>query len=364
MVIEETDDWEAEGFLQSAFWGRFKSGFGWSVRGFRVGGPDLPRAFCLSVLVRRLRGPYSFAYVPHGPELELEPGRQGPFLSGLAAALAPFLPAGCAFIRFDPAWHLAESAVGPDSGDDGDEPSQIAHSAVARPVYGQPLRKGADVQPPDTVVLDIARDDETLLAGMKPKWRYNIKLALKKGVTVSDEGAGSMDVFYSMYEVTSRRDGIALHPKAYYEALFRTGDVSGKRNPDLRLWVARHEGQPLAAIITLFHGARATYLYGASSDEKRNLMPAYALQWTAMRAAREAGCTVYDFYGIPPRSDPSHAMAGLYRFKTGFGGTVLHYAGSWDYPLAALPYAAFRAVESVRLFWHKNLKKKLGRLRA
>jgi len=125
--------------------------------------------------------------------------------------------------------------------------------------------------------------------------------------------------------------------------------------------VARHEGRALAAIITVFHGTEAIYLYGASSDEGRNLMPAYALQWEAIRAARDAGCRSYDLYGIPPSDDPGHPMAGLYRFKTGFGGEVRHYAGAWDYVYRPVAYRAFRLAERGRLFWHKVVRKKVGR---
>jgi lipid II:glycine glycyltransferase (peptidoglycan interpeptide bridge formation enzyme) len=125
--------------------------------------------------------------------------------------------------------------------------------------------------------------------------------------------------------------------------------------------VARHEGEALAAIITVHYGKEATYLYGASSDERRNLMPAYALQWAAIRAAREAGCSTYDFYGIPPVDDPGHAMSGLYRFKTGFGGEIRHYPGGWDHVLRPVVYEAFRVAERARLFWHKSVRKRLGR---
>jgi lipid II:glycine glycyltransferase (peptidoglycan interpeptide bridge formation enzyme) len=183
----------------------------------------------------------------------------------------------------------------------------------------------------------------------------------------------ALDEFYELYTATSKRDGIALHPKAYYRRLFelaaadmgvpRTIEGSpradGRPRADIRLWVARHEGQALAAIVTLFYGEEAVYLYGASGDEKRNLMPAYALQWAAMKAAKESGCLRYDLYGIPPSDDPGHPMAGLYRFKTGFGGDLLHYAGSWDYVYKPLAYAILSMAERARLWWHKVLKKKL-----
>jgi lipid II:glycine glycyltransferase (peptidoglycan interpeptide bridge formation enzyme) len=110
-------------------------------------------------------------------------------------------------------------------------------------------------------------------------------------------------------------------------------------------------------MVTLFFGATATYLYGASSDEKRHLMPSYALQWAAIKAAKAAGCLEYDMYGIPPTNDDQHPMAGLYRFKTGFGGGLRHYPGAWDYVYLPFVYTLFRSAERSRLLWHKKIRK-------
>lgn len=333
----------AVGFMQSRFWARFKARFGWTPLEFKLDGERR-----LSVLVRRLPAGYCFAYAPHGPEAPKAGAADGDYLTALARAAAPGLPARCLFLRFDPAWRGA--------------------AELARPSFGPPLRKAADVQPPDTVILSLAGGEDELLAGMKPKWRYNIRLAAKRGVDVTEEGASALDSFYELYKATAKRDGIALHPLAYYRALFdeaaRAGRADdGEPKPALKLWVARHEGEAIASIITLFYGEEAVYLYGASSDEKRSLMPAYALQWEAVRAAKAAGCSYYDFFGIPPDDDPAHPMHGLYRFKTGFGGELVRYPGAWDYPLHGLAYGAFRLAEGARLFWHKKITKAVVRLR-
>ena len=370
-------------FLQSAFWGRFKEGFGWKARHFVVesGGaaPGQPgRAPCgLLVMERSLYPGLRFAYVPHGPSADLSPEEREAWLAGLASALKPLLPASTLFLRFDPPWYETEAVsdnARPDADEDSsamDAPAAVARAAapaVPRPVLGRPFRRAAaDIQPPDTVLLDLAGDEADILEGMKPKWRYNIRLAEKKGVTVSEARASgdwqpALSKFYELYRETSERDHIALHPESYYRALFelaaQEGQGSGPRYPDLRVWTASHEGEALACIITVFWGSQAVYLYGASSNEKRNLMPAYALQWAAIRAARDSGCSEYDFYGIPPTDDPCHPMAGLYRFKTGFGGRIVHRAGSWDYPLRPAAYSAFRAAESARTWYYKDFRKR------
>lgn len=395
---ELSDSDRSETFLQSGFWASFKAQFGWKSRPFLVSRPGRPDE-ALLLMERSLGVGLRFAYVPHGPSLgsaATEEERVA-LLSGLAARLKAFLPPSTIFIRFDPPWYCVETPVetpdsaGPEQeGAARHEPDALGESKaeapgapvaakVERPSFGSPLRRSAaDVQPPDTVLLDIGRDEETLLAAMKPKWRYNIRLAEKKGVVVSEARAfasnasGSdasvdwrpaLSKFYELYRETSERDRIALHPESYYAKLFElaaaygAGNARGKK-PDMRLWTASHEGEALAAIITIFWGEQAVYLYGASSNVKRNLMPAYALQWAAIRAAREAGCTEYDFYGIPPTDDPNHPMAGLYRFKTGFGGKNIHRGGSWDYPLRPLAYSAFRRAEALRAWYYKDFKKR------
>ena len=370
-------------FLQSAFWGRFKEGFGWKARHFvaeTAAAPgQAPAVSCgLLVMERSLYPGLRFAYVPHGPAADLDPEEREAWLSGLAAALKPLLSASTLFLRFDPPWYEAETVsdnARPDAaGSGGDEAAPDAArtagaaALVIRPLLGRPFRHAAaDIQPPDTVLLDLSPGETDILEGMKPKWRYNIRLAEKKGVTVSEARASgdwqpALSKFYELYRETSERDHIALHPESYYRALFelaaREGQGGGPRFPDLRVWTASHEGEALACIITIFWGSQAVYLYGASSNEKRNLMPAYALQWAAIKAAREAGCSEYDFYGIPPTDDPDHPMAGLYRFKTGFGGKIVHRAGSWDYPLRPAAYSAFRAAESARTWYYKDFRKR------
>ena len=354
---------EASSFLQSDFWASFKAEQGWTPFRLRVE-LDLDgavREFPLLLLLRRLPAGFCFAYVPHGPEMEVAESDRSPLLAELSRALRPFLPVTCAFLRFDPPWYAAEAI--------GDEEDGLARpTGVQRPAFGQPLRRAAaDVQPPDTVLVDLRASEDAILAAMKSKWRYNVRLAAKKGVSVEEAGGESIPEFYELYRETSRRDRIALHPEGYYARLFslaaerRAAGLPG--TPDLRLWIARHEGRALAAIVTLFRGEEGVYLYGASSDEKRNLMPAYALQWAAIRAAKAAGCSRYDLFGIPPTFDPSHPMAGLYRFKTGFGGTIAHRAGSWDFPLRRIAYEGYRAAERARAWWYKDFRKRLKKAR-
>lgn len=368
---------KARSFLQSDFWARFKAEFGWKPQAFSLSSTKQEGPQPLLVMSRQLQAGLGFAYIPHGPVCEDDLGSeldQGgtDLLVALARALKSRLPASTLFIRYDPPWSIVEPPK-PDipvaeAASDSDNASAVRPEPF-RPSFGAPLQRSAtDIQPPDTVVLDLSQGEEELLSGMKPKWRYNIRLAEKKGVVVSSVQASagkaswgqSLEVFYRLYEETSARDKIALHPASYYRKLFELAENPGGDSPppELRVWTARHEGADLASIITIFWRGEATYLYGASSNEKRNLMPTYALQWEAIKAAKIAACQSYDFYGIPPTEDPDHPMAGLYRFKTGFGGSILHRAGSWDLALRPVLYAGFRRAEALRSWYYKDFRKR------
>jgi len=330
----------ADSFLQSDLWGRFKSRFGWEAKAFSVdwnqGG-----ARPLLALSRRIAPLLSMTYIPWGPELPADfpndPNLRAQASDELARALQPFL--NSTFIRFDLPWF--------DIG--GGKPTLPT---------GRFRRAGADIQPPDTVLVDLTPPLDEILTAMKPKCRYNIGLAEKRGVVISEQD-DNIEVFYLLLKETALRDGIAVHNIEYYRALFEESRNKNSQTvpTQLRLYIARHENDDLAGIVTLFRGKQATYLYGASSNIKRNLMAPYALQWKAMRDAKAYGCTVYDLFGIPPDESPGHPMAGLYRFKTGFGGSIVHRPGSWDYPYKPVPHALFKNAESLR---KKLMQRKRG----
>jgi len=223
------------------------------------------------------------------------------------------------------------------------------------------VKARANVQPPDTVILDLSRDEEELLSGMKSKTRYNVRLAAKKGVRVElGEWKRDLKAWLELYQVTAERDRIAIHDPAYYRSLFELAEEFDPRELSISLYLAYHDRELLAGTIVARFKESAYYLYGASSNEKRNLMPAYALQWRAIQDAGSSGARSYDFFGIPPAEDPNHPMHGLYRFKVGFGGDIVRRPGAWDLPLRSLEYRAFRVGEALRNYYYKVLKKRVG----
>jgi lipid II:glycine glycyltransferase (peptidoglycan interpeptide bridge formation enzyme) len=339
-------------FLQTGWWAAFKARHGWKGLAFRVTWQDLSgaeRSFPLSVLLRRLPLGLTLAYVPHGPG-DLEFLKEGftERLKTLSRALRPLLPASIVCLRWDllTGTRVPGGALAGESEDEG----AVAADPLPSPL-GRPFRKPpADVQPADTVIVTLEAD-EALFARMHKKTRYNVRLAEKKGVVVEKSGVSGLSEWYGLYRMTAERDKISIHTEAYYRDLFRLA-------PDLFLWLARFEGKLLAGNIVLKHGSQAVYLYGASSNEHRNLMAPYALQAAAMRDCRDRGATEYDLFGIPPDDNPDHPMHGLYRFKTGFGGDRVHRHGAWDFVFRPVVWTAWTRADALRVWYYKVWKKR------
>ncbi|MDR2542847.1 MAG: peptidoglycan bridge formation glycyltransferase FemA/FemB family protein [Treponema sp.] len=326
----------AASFLQSAMWGEFKSRFGWTAKTFLIDWSldEVQEKTPLLVLCRRLTPGFSFAYVPWGPELPASfPDEAKPkIIAALAKNLKKFLTPNTVFVRFEPPWIV-----------------NVENNVNSSLFLAAGLKQTAiTVQAPDTVIVDLSPSCGEILLAMKPKWRYNISLAVKKDVQVNTGTIQELDVFYELLKETAIRDGIAIHNFSYYKTLFELCQKQNNDKLQIRLYIANHDDDVLAAIIVLFRGKEATYLYGASSNKKRNLMAPYALQWKVMQDAKEAGCLNYDLFGIPPNDDPNHPMAGLYRFKTGFGGKIIHRPGAWDFPYKSFFYTLFKVAEKVR----------------
>ena len=343
-AIELDDLGGARALLQSGFWGAFRRQLGWRARAFRCGYRG--GVFGLLVLVRRIAAGMELAYVPHGPQLSEPAVQPERFLLELAEALRPYLGRSL-LLRYDLPWGVEGL---------GNRPPSLQSS-------GGLHRAPIDIQPPSTVILDLSGSEEQLLAAMKSKTRYNIRLSAKKGVEIStipaEQLESALSEWYGLYRETARRDRITLHEEAYYKSLFALAGSYGAGAPQLFLLTARHDGQLLAGIIVALMGEGAWYLYGASSDRKRNLMPSYGLQWRAIRLAREQGCRFYDLFGIPPSDDPQHPMHGLFRFKTGFGGRVLNRLGCYDVALRPLSYRLYRAAEGLRSTYYRRWRKRL-----
>ncbi len=331
--------------LQSEYWARVKGRQGW--RASRIPYGDNGREIFLgdsALVLERSLGPVNFAYCGHGFPLSpageaAEPSRLQRTAVELLLGGRKTLSRGSLFLRWDVPW------------------SQLFWTPPRElPIRPSPVR----VQPPDTVIIDLRPDPEMILSRMKSKTRYNIRLAEKRGVLVERAEPEELDSWYAMYRETALRDRISIHSFAYYRAVFSTADrMDAPESPDIALYLARHESDLLAGIVVSRWRGRATYLYGASSSVKRNLMANHLLQWRAMVDARAGGCTDYDLFGIPPAAeDETHPMHGLYRFKTGFGGTIIHRPGCFDIDRFGLAPLLFHGAERLRQWYHHSWRKR------
>jgi peptidoglycan pentaglycine glycine transferase (the first glycine) len=296
--------------LQTGNWGELKSGFGWQA--VRMTNGDAGA----QILFRKLPLGFTIAYIPK-----------------LAVSDPSLLDRGNDFSRFGEFWKEVDVIcrkhraiflkIEPDAWND--QPLDAWHVTLDTSLY--------NIQPPRTIIIDIRGSEEEILARMKQKCRYNIRLAEKKGVTV--RAWDDLDGFYEMIQITGRRDGFGVHSLEYYHRAYDLFHSTGI----CELLVAEFENKPLAALMVFACGRRAWYIYGASNDEERNRMPTYLLQWGAMRWAKARGCEEYDLWGVPDEDETtleaqfekrSDGLWGVYRFKRGFGGELKRAAQAMD----------------------------------
>jgi len=352
---------------QTAYWSKVKEMQGLTSKAydFRVKSADLfvdakEDAFIvgdLLILIQNLDADHCLAYVPYGPEIEPSEENQGFFLEQLSESLRTYLPKNCILIRYDLSWesHWAKDEDCYDLQGNwlGVPEKRIQEIRLNYNTENWNLRKAnTDILPSNTIFMDLRKDQDSLMAAMKPKTRYNINLANRKGVTIKSLGMESLPVWYELYKETAQRNNFILGDINYFRIVL-TAKANDTESPaQVYLLVAEVDETPLAAMFLVVSGNRGTYLYGASATQNRNYMATYALQWKAMQMAKDFGCVEYDFFGVSPTADPSHPMYGLYRFKSGFGGEIYHRLGCWDYPLDKQKYNIYSSMEFKNQSYH------------
>lgn len=192
----------------------------------------------------------------------------------------------------------------------------------------------------NTVMLDLTRSEDELLAAMKQKSRYNLNLAARKEVTVRAGTEADVHLLYLMYAETSLRDGFVIRDEAYYAHVWKTLMSAGMAQP----MIAEVGGEPVAALIMFMFADRAYYFYGMSREIHRDKMPNYLLQWDAIKRAKSMGCKIYDFWGAPDEFSEKDSMWGVYRFKRGLGGMVYRGCGAYDLKSRPLIYALYTKI--------------------
>ena len=338
--------------LQTGPWGEFKSRFGWQPLRVVVG-RDAESSVGTQILIRSLPLGFRMAYIPKGP-VSIKSGKSNlSMFRDLWEELDILLKKeNISFLVVEP--DLLETPRGrsrqeittlpvasyyvPDNLYQDGETQNIPNGFI----FGQ-----KNYQPRRTILVSLNGDEERILGRMKQKARYNVRLALKKGVIVRP--CSDYELFYNLAEETSTRDAFAIHDREYYKQAYEIFHPRGM----CEFLLAEYQGEPLAALMVFAHGKRAWYFYGASANIHRERMPTYLLQWEAMRWAKSIGCTEYDLWGVPDEdedvlednfTDRSDGLWGVYRFKRGFGGRLYRAVGSWDRVYNQLVYTAYRYI--------------------
>jgi peptidoglycan pentaglycine glycine transferase (the first glycine) len=313
--------------LQTSPWGTLKAQFGWAdeLIGLARGGELVAGA---QVLYRRLpAGLGHLAYVPKGPLVDWVDEEQ---VIALVAALDRATRSrGAIALTVEPGM-----------------PDEPLHRERLRALGFRPAPFNS-VQPRRTLVVDISSDEKEILAAMKSKTRYNVRLAARKGVTVREATEADLPAFDALTATTAARDRFGVRTPAYYAAAYRLFVPQGRA----RLLLAEVEGEPVAALMVFALPPRAWYFYGASGNVHREKMPTYLLQWEAIRWAKSQGCSTYDLWGVPDEDEETleaeftqrrDGLWGVYRNKRGFGGHLVRSVGAWDRVHAPVRYRLYR----------------------
>jgi lipid II:glycine glycyltransferase (peptidoglycan interpeptide bridge formation enzyme) len=350
-------------FLQTWEWSQVKSQFGWSpLRRVWLEGQEgsqewtedsgleerrvqaaalvLERAVPLGGFAARLR----VLYAPKGPLLAWEDaGLRRRVLQDLRSLAQR---RGAIFVKIDPDVPLGRGVPG--------QPGAQEDSSGAE-LVGCLQNLGwrfSEEQPQfrNTVQIDLRPEEDQLLANMKQKTRYNIRLAQRRGVSIRSAGLQDLDLLYRMYAETSVRDGFVIRDERYYQAVWTEFLQAGMAEA----LVAEVEGEAVAAVMVFRFAGKAWYFYGMSRPLHREKMPNYLLQWEAMRRAKAAGCRAYDLWGAPDRFQEEDPLWGVYRFKEGLGGQVVRFVGAWDLPVRRAWYGLYTQALPRLLDWMRR----------
>lgn len=322
--------------LQSYEWGELKAKTGWQPLRLIVEEDNKPIA-AISILKREIPGiKKSIFYAPRGPVFDIEDEKVFDFLLAEVKKLAGQHKA--IFLKIDP--------------DVPSENKSFRELLLSRGFKSAETGEGFEgIQPKYVFRLDITPDSETLLANMHSKTRYNIRLAERKGVKIkTDCTKDDLKIFYQILLETTARDKFLVRSYSYFEDMW---DYLVERGYG-KLFLAEYNGEYIAGTLALIFGKKTWYLYGASSNKHRNVMPNYLIQWTMIQWAKEQGCTLYDFRGVPGDLSEDNPLYGLYRFKKGFNGVYTEFVGEFDLIYSPFYYWLWHTVEPI---YQKNIRR-------
>lgn len=309
-------DFESGDLLQSYEWGDLKARSGWKP--LRLIAEENGRIVAAASLLKRSlpRVGKSIVYASRGPVLDT---RNAELVRAFTEGMKRVARAnGAILLKIDPPVPIEDTES----------------EANLRAVGFQPIAAGGfgGTQPRCVMQLDLNRSLDEVMASFHQKWRYNIRLAEKRGVEVNpDCGREELSAFYTLLQETCARDGFLVRGQRYFEDMWTLLHPPGY----LKLALAYYEGQPVAGALCFLFGDKAWYTYGASSNAHRNVMPNHLVQWRMIQWAKASGCKWYDLRGVSPKKGEGDAhLEGLNRFKEGFSPRFVEYIGEYDLVLS------------------------------
>jgi lipid II:glycine glycyltransferase (peptidoglycan interpeptide bridge formation enzyme) len=317
-------------FLQSWEWGEFQKAMGHKI--FRLGVIEENNIVASALLIKKKLLPgKNYFYSPRGPELIINNEKLKIIEEFLFSEIEKISKREkVIFLRFEPK-------------------SKIKNLPTGQAGLESKIKNTLPIQPQRTLMLDLTKKEDALLKEMHQKTRYNIKLAEKKEVKIIEVGADRFEDFWKLISETGARDEFRIHNKEYYKKMISIspllfqGGVGGGRQLVIKLFLAEYENKIIAGGIFAFFGDTVVYMHGASSNEYRNVMAPYLLQWQVIKLAKKLGYKYYDFYGIDEKKWP-----GVTRFKKGFAGFEIEYPGTFDLIFSEKWYKVYEWLRKIR----------------
>lgn len=313
-------------FLQSFEWAEFQEKAGNTVARIMIK-KDGTIVLCANVILHALPLKKAYWYVPYGPVIAKGEHQKKEPIRFFAERFARGAGERAIFLKIEP------------------------EEMSARELFVPTCVPSAASQPQETVIVDCSLSEEELLAQMKPKTRYNIKVAQRHGVKVvspDDQTKLDPEIFLSLLSLTAERHRFRTHIIPYYrtmlEALVPKEGAITRNTCTARLFFAQYEGEVVACALVMFFGKRATYLHGASTTAQKNIMAPYALHWEIMKYVKQTGYAEYDLWGVATdgsSEEIKRKWGGFSRFKLGFCGNVVKRPGACDFPLRPLWYIMY-----------------------
>lgn len=330
-------------FLQTSSWGAVKESTGWQPRLLMLRDDDKA---CGAILLLKRRIPLPglnkcIYYAPRGPVIDVHDKRLCQALFDGVKKQAK--KDGAIFLKIDP----------DIKAEDKEFFNILVDCGFKKNETGMDFE---GVQPSFVFRMDITPSEDDLLMAMHSKTRYNVRLAIKKGVTMRlAKNEEDLKTFYKVLTETAERDQFLIRGYNYFKAIW---DAMYPKYAQIFI-MESPEGEAIAGSLYMMIGNKAWYLYGASSNAHRNIMPNYLMQWCMIQYSKAHNCTLYDFRGVSGDiTDESNPLYGLYRFKKGFGGELTEFIGDWDCVYSPFFYKLWtEAMPRYKAFLHNKARK-------